>query len=317
MKRSYYNRSLLLVTMILLIFSIVMVGSSSVNISDRVNKDYLYFFKKNVIHSIVCIITMICVSNVPIYKWKKYKGKLIIFSITLLFLSNHFGIVSHGARRWINIKIVNVQPSELIKITFSFYLSEYLSKKYKQIFSTISFIFILFIISNFLLSQPDFGTLAILCLSSLFLFLLIGKRIVLIVIGNALLIIAFFISIYFHPYRVKRITSLLDPWSNYLGSGYQLVHSMISLGIGGFFGKGVGNSIQKLTFLPEPHTDFIISIIGEELGYFGIVMVTISLFFIFFQGMKINRKKCFTRFAVLPWIPSIFYQLAYYRTVHY
>lgn len=266
-----------------------MVGSSSVSVGNRIRTDYLSFLKKNFIHSIISILCMIFVFNVPIYKWKKNKNKLILCSIILLLTLNYFGISNHGAKRWINIKIAFIQPSELVKISFSCYLSSYLSEKNKKT-STIQLISIILIVSKLLLSQPDFGTLVILYSSLLFMLFLIGKNFLFLSASSAIFTTIVLSLIYFRSYRAKRLISFLNPWSNYLGDGYQLVHSMLSFGRGKMFGQGIGNSIQKINFLPEPHTDFIISIIGEELGYLGIAMIVISLFFIFFQGMNIGRN---------------------------
>lgn len=149
---------------------------------------------------------------------------------------------------------------------------------------------ILIVMAFLLLLQPDLGTVVVLVVTTLALLFLAGARLAPFIIGIAICVAGVVGLIYFEPYRVRRVTSFLNPWEDPFGSGYQLTQSLMAFGRGEVFGQGLGNSVQKLEYLPEAHTDFIFSVLAEELGYIGVVLVLLMVFLVAFRAMMIGRR---------------------------
>lgn len=144
--------------------------------------------------------------------------------------------------------------------------------------------------ASLLLLQPDLGTVIVLVVTTLGLLFLAGARLAPFIIGIAACAVGVLALIWFEPYRLRRVTSFLNPWDDPFGSGYQLTQSLMAFGRGEVFGQGLGNSVQKLEYLPEAHTDFIFSVLAEELGYFGVVLVLLMVFMLAFRAMMIGRR---------------------------
>nr|WP_261979439.1 putative lipid II flippase FtsW [Buchnera aphidicola] len=226
--------------------------------------------------------------------WKKNSSAILMIAIFFLFLVLLIGNPKNGSCRWINLGLFHMQPSELCKISSFLYVSSYLSRKINQVsnsfWSFLKPICIIVLESILLLLEPDLGTVIVLIFTVLSVLFLSGVKIVqfisIILIGICTLILL----IMMNPYRIKRITSFWHPWEDPFGNGYQLTQSLIALGRGHFFGQGLGNSIQKLHYLPEAHSDFIFSIIGEELGYAGSFFVLLMIFLISFRAIHIGKN---------------------------
>lgn len=294
-RKNFYDRSFYFVFFSLVIVGLTMVISSSIPISLKLTKDPLFFAKNHFVYIILSFFAFFFVLNVPIKYWEKYHFLLLIFSVILLILSLFLGHSVNGSSRWLNIKIIKIQPSEIVKLSLFSYISGYLVRKNNKLktnfFDLLKPIFILILIVIFLFFQPDLGTIIILILTTFSLLFIAGAK-----IFSLLIIIVFFgISsvgvLYFKTYFVRRMISFFDPWSDPFGIGYQLTQSLMAFGRGSLFGVGLGNSIQKLEYLPEAHTDFIYSILAEELGYFGSICVLFMLFFIVFRAIKIGKKE--------------------------
>ena len=249
--------------------------------------DSLYFFKRQLLFAGIGIVGMILVSKIPYTLYKKYATLLYVGSVILLalVLVPGIGLVRGGARSWIGIGAFSLQPSEFVKLGLIIFLAKYLSSYPKEaatfkkgIIPGLGVIGIVFLI---IMLQPDFGSGMVIVLTGIIMLFVCGVPIRYFMYfagAGALGIVALVISA---PYRLARITSYLDPWSDPLGSGFQIIQSLYAISPGGLFGAGLGNSVQKYFYLPEPQTDFIFAILSEELGFIG-ASLTILLFMFFF-----------------------------------
>ena len=237
---------------------------------------------------------MFIVSKIPYSFYLKYSNSFLLFTFVLLILVLIPGIgsVRNGSRSWFGIGSFGIQPSEACKISLIIFTSKYLSFNEKYLSSFFKGVFpILFVVLIFfflIMLQPDMGTGFILVLSIISILFIAGVSMKLFTIGGVLGILGIILLIVVAPYRMKRITSFMNPWSDPLGTGFQMIQSLYAIGPGGLLGLGYLNSIQKHFYLPEPQTDFIFSIICEEFGVFGAFFV-IGLFSILcYSGIQIS-----------------------------
>jgi len=289
---------------LLALFGCLMIYSSSQIWAEFKFNDSFKFLKNQFIFYILYILIMFLLSKID-YKIYKKKSNLIIFICFLLLvlvLIPGIGIVRNGSRSWFGVGGFGIQPSEAAKIGLVIFVAKYLSNNY-SIMNNIKkgvLPILVVIITFFLLImlEPDFGTGMVITMSLIAMifiskvkvsfFLRVGLVGLLGIVG--LIIVA--------PYRMARIVSFLNPWSDPLGSGFQIIQSLYAIGPGGLFGMGLGNSIQKHFYLPEPQTDFIFSIISEELGFLGVLIVSSIFLFIFYRCIKIslNTKDLFGKY---------------------
>ncbi len=273
----------------------MVASSSSIWASYKFNNPYKYMLHQLLFAFIGFLLMYIC-SKTDFKLYKKHANKILIVSFILLILVliPGIGIVRNGSRSWFGMGPFGIQPSEIAKIAMIIFVSKYLSKynDYMDNIKEYSLPILLLVLFCFLLIllEPDFGSGAILVLSLVALiftskikvsfFVKIGFVGVLGVVG---LIIA-------APYRIARILAYLNPWSDPLGSGFQIIQSLYAIGPGGLFGLGLGNSIQKHFYLPEPQTDFIFAIISEELGFVGILIIASCYIVLFYNVIKISLE---------------------------
>ena len=273
----------------------MVASSSSIWASYKFNNPYKYMLHQLLFAFIGFLLMYIC-SKTDFKLYKKHANKILIgsFILLILVLIPGIGIVRNGSRSWFGIGPFGIQPSEIAKIAMIIFVSKYLSKydDYMDNIKEYSLPILLLVLFCFLLIllEPDFGSGAILVLSLVALiftskikvsfFVKIGFVGVLGVVG---LIIA-------APYRIARILAYLNPWSDPLGSGFQIIQSLYAIGPGGLFGLGLGNSIQKHFYLPEPQTDFIFAIISEELGFVGILIIASCYIVLFYNVIKISLE---------------------------
>jgi cell division protein FtsW len=221
---------------------------------------------------------------------------LLVFSFILLVLVfvPKIGISAGGARRWLRLWPSTFQPSELVKLSMVIFLARYMSLPAYRTDSFRSFMIPVALMGLFqliFLKQPDFGAAMSLCLLTIAMLVLSGMRLRYIMLLG-LLLVPVSVKLLMEPYRLKRILAFLDPWKDPQGAGFQLVQSFIALGSGGLTGVGLGESKQKLSFLPESHTDFIFSLVGEELGFIGVFSLVGLFLVLFLRGISIaNRTK--------------------------
>lgn len=294
---------LLIVTILLLLFSLVMVYSTTGVISQEKFGDSLYYVKRQGIAVILGTMLMFALAKVPLELMKRISPYLFPVSIGLL-LATYLPIIGDragGAQRWLNLGILRFQPGEFVKVFFVIYMAGFLARHEEKLSTFVSGVlkpFLLVgIICALFLKQPDFGSSFILCLITLLMTGVAGARLLHLACLGGAFVVPGVLLILFSPYRMKRITSFLSPWADPSGSGYQLIQSLIAVGTGKIAGVGLGESQQKLFFLPAAHTDFIFAVIGEELGFIG--CVTLMMFFLLFlwRGLRIANRVAEDTFA--------------------
>lgn len=276
------------------LFGLLMVYSSSSIWAEYKFDDPFKYLKTQGMFLILGIILMIISSKIDYKIYYKYAFKIFIICLILLILVLIFGSERNGSKSWFGIGSFGIQPSEFMKLAMIIFTSRYLYNNRKDINNikkgVIPIILLTLFIFFLIMLQPDFGTGVILVISVIGLLFVAGvnykfflKIFSIGVLGCAGLIIM-------APYRIKRILSFLNPWSDPLGSGFQIIQSLYAIGPGGLFGFGLGGSRQKHFYLPEPQTDFIFSIISEEFGFLGVLIVSALFFLIFYRALKIALK---------------------------
>lgn len=281
-----YDQSLLWVTLILLGIGLVMVYSASIAIaeSDKVlGYNSSYYLVRQTIFLIVSLTAGFIAFNVPMAWWQKMAPYLFLLGLALLVLVLIPGIgkVVGGSRRWLSLFVINLQPSEFMKLFAAMYVADYTVRKAAVMDSFtkgfMPMLFVMLLVGGLLLNEPDFGAFAVIAAISISILWLggINARI----FGGliVLLVVGFVFLIWSSPYRLERVIGFMDPWADPYGKGYQLSHALIAFGRGEWFGVGLGASVEKLLYLPEAHTDFLLAVIAEELGFIGVLTV-IGLF---------------------------------------
>ncbi len=289
-----YDRTLLWMTLGLAIVGFVMVTSASMPIGQRLANDPFMFAKRDAIYLVLSFILGLITLRVPMMVWQKYSNVLLFLSIIMLVVVLGVGSSINGASRWIAFGPLRIQPAEFSKLSLFCYLASYLVRKVDEVRSNFwgfcKPMGVMVILAVLLLLQPDLGTVIVLFVTTLAMLFLAGAKLwqFLAIIGSGGFAVSLLVVT--EPYRMRRVTSFWNPWADPFGSGYQLTQSLMAFGRGEFWGQGLGNSVQKLEYLPEAHTDFIFSILGEELGYFGVVLVLLMVFFVAFRAMSIGRR---------------------------
>ncbi len=285
---------LFIVVIILVTIGICMVLSSSYIMAYKWYGDSHYFLKRQVLYALVGLVILFMATFIDYHFYKKLTLPLLIFSIILLFLVLVPGIgrSAGGARRWIDLGSFSFQPSEIAKFTLILYMAESLTRKHSEVVKTfvkgiLPSLIIAAVMFLLVVSEPDFSTsLVILGISFIMLFIS-GTRVTqLFTLLLAAVPVGVLIMLQ-EDYRKIRLISFLDPWSDPLDSGFHIIQSLIALGSGGVYGIGLGESRQKYFYLPDQHTDFIFSVIGEELGFVGTVAVIILFIILLWRGFKI------------------------------
>jgi len=289
-----YDRILVWLTISLFSIGLIMVISASIPISQKIYDNPFFFIKREIFYFFLIFLLSFIFLRTPIIFWKKNSNIILIISILLLILVLLIGHSIHGSFRWISLGFLHIQPSEICKISSFCYISSYLSRKSNEVCNNFWGFFkpmsIIIIQSILLLAEPDLGTVIVLFFTTLSILFLSGAKIGQFFIIITISIVIVMLLILLEPYRIKRILSFWNPWEDPFGNGYQLTQSLIALGRGNFLGQGLGNSIQKLDYLPDAHSDFIFSIIGEELGYIGSSLILLIIFTLSFRAMYIGQR---------------------------
>ena len=287
---------LLLVTLILVTVGTAMIYSSSSIIALEKFKDGQYYLKKQIFFVILGLISMVLLTKIDYTTWKKaaYPGIILSLILLMLLFIPHVGLKRGGATRWLNLGVFSFQVSEMVKIAMVVFLAHLLARKAHLLkkFSRGVLIpsAITAVVISLILLEPDFGTAVIIASILILMLCLAGSR-----MTHLMFLAAAFIPVgvwlIFHKgYRMARLTVFLDPWKDAGNSGFQIIQSLISFGSGGTFGVGIGDGMQKLFYLPQPHTDFILSIIAEESGFIGVSIVIILFTLLVFRGFMIAMK---------------------------
>ena len=292
-----YAKRLLILSILISIFGIIMIYSaSSIWAKYRFN-DSFHFAKLQLIFFLVSLLGLFITSKIDYHFYRKYANIILALSVLLLIivLIPGIGSLKNGARSWIKIGPFGLQPSEFAKLGMIIFLAKYLANNQKNLSSIKKGVFpillIIGIIFGLIMLEPDFGSAMVMMLALMIIIFISGVKPSFFTSLGLLGILGITGLIIIAPYRLKRIISFLNPWSDPLGSGYQIIQSLYAIGPGGLFGLGFGNSIQKQFYLPEPQTDFIFSIISEEFGFLGVLIVTSFFAFIFYFILKISFKQ--------------------------
>ncbi|MFA5353718.1 MAG: putative lipid II flippase FtsW [Thermodesulfovibrionales bacterium] len=296
------DKLILLLVCLLIFVGLVAVYSSTSIISPEMAEkarkgeaavSQFAFLRKQLFTVVIGIIAMVAAYKVRLDLLRRYAIPLLLFSLVcLLLVFTPLGFSGGGARRWIRIWPSTFQPSELVKLSMVIFLAWYMSLSRYNKDKIGSFLIPIGVMGGFqivFLKQPDFGAAMSLGLLTLSLLFLSGTRLRYL-LSLGLLALPLIVKLAMEPYRWKRVVAFLDPWKDAQGSGFQLVQSFIALGSGGLKGTGLGQGRQKLSFLPEAHTDFIFALIGEELGFIGAFIVIALFSILFFRGISIAKK---------------------------
>lgn len=281
-----------------------MIYSSSYIWAEYKFNDAYKYVKQQSLFAIIGAILMIIVSKIDYKIYYKKAWPIFICSIILLILVLIPGIgsVRNGSRSWFGIGSFGIQPSEAAKLSLIILTSKYLTNSNKFIKDikkgVIPILLVLFLVFGLIMLQPDFGTGMIIVISIIALLYIVGVNIKFFIGLGLIGIVGIILLIIVAPYRMDRITSFIDPWKDPLGTGFQIIQSLYAIGPGGLLGQGFLNSRQKHFYLPEPQTDFIFSIISEEFGIAGVLIVSSLFIFILYCGMKIalNSKDSFGKY---------------------
>jgi len=291
------TRSAIFITVAALVaVGIVMIYSASAIYADSVMKDSLFYIKRHLLYIGIGLFMMVLAMSVSLDKIRSMAKPLMFLAITLLLvvLIPHIGSQTSGARRWFKFGPLSFQPSEFAKIAIIIYMADFISRKEKVmksfLYGYLPAIIILGGMVGLVLLEPDLGTAITISAITIIMLFAGGVRSLYILASFLASLPVLYALLFRVPYRRRRMMMFLNPWADKRGAGFQIIQSFVALGSGGLLGVGLGQSRQKLFYLPASHTDFIFSIIGEELGFIGAASV-VMLFGIFvWQGMKVVFK---------------------------
>jgi cell division protein FtsW len=288
------------ISVFLLLYGLVMVGSASLEIGAKTYHDPFYLLTRHSAYLVLSAIAAVAAISVPIKMWQKYDALLLALSLFVLavVLVPGIGKEVNGSTRWIPLGPFSFQGSEFVKLFIMMYMAGYLVRRKDEIETSLSdfskpFV-VLTLIVLLLLAQPDFGAAIVIISAAMGMIFLAGVPIRFFLPLVALCVSAVALIATLQPYRLARFTAFVDPWEHPFGSGYQLTQALIAFGRGEWIGLGLGNSIQKLFFLPEAHTDFLFSIIAEELGIVGAGLVIILFAWLVVRGLAVGNaaRRC-------------------------
>ena len=298
---SGFDQSLVFVAVALLATGIVMVYSATIALPDsRKFAQYVptYFMTRQILFVATALLAALVTAQVPVAFWEKASSWIFLLALLLLVVVLVPGIGKgvNGAKRWIPLGLLNFQPSELAKVAIAMYAASYMTRKMdikeKFVRAVAPMAFALGFIGMLLLAEPDMGAFMVIALIAMGILFLGGVNGRMFFLSTGVLVGAFVLMIASSPWRRDRILAFLNPWDPLYaqGKGYQLTHSLIALGRGELTGQGLGGSIEKLHYLPEAHTDFMLAVIGEELGFVGVAIVIAAFFWIARRLFHIGRQ---------------------------
>ncbi|NCN42832.1 MAG: putative lipid II flippase FtsW [Piscirickettsiaceae bacterium CG_4_9_14_3_um_filter_43_564] len=278
----------------LMVMGLTMVASSSVAIGEKRFDDPLHYLWRQLFSLGLGVLAAIIFVQFPLAFWRKRRGFLFLLGLGLLLLVLIFGREINGSQRWLPLGVMNFQVSEFMKMAVVLFMAGYLDRHGHAVRESYEAVFRLAlpfgVMALLLLMEPDFGSTFVIAVILTGMLLIAGapwRFFVITVLPIALLLITMVIT---SPYRLARVTNFLDPWSDPFGQGYQLTQALIASGRGEWLGVGLGESVQKLLYLPDAHTDFLFSIYAEELGLMGVIALVLLYAFILWRCFRIGRK---------------------------
>lgn len=289
------DRSLLFSAVTLMIIGLVMVGSASISIADGKLDQPFYYFTRQFIFAMIGLGFAWLVYSVRLSTWQRYAPHLLMFGTILLVLVLIPGVgrLVNGSRRWLPLGPINIQVAEIIKLFAIIYIADYIQRHYGQLttsfFKIFAPLFLLVVAAGLLLSQPDLGSVVVILSTVLAMLFLGGARLDVFAALITSLGVGFTIMVWIEPYRMERLQSFMNPWADPFDKGFQLTQALIAFGRGDWLGVGLGSSMQKLFYLPEAHTDFLYSILAEELGLVGAMSVIVLFLLFVWRALAIGR----------------------------
>ncbi len=294
-----YDQGLLWVTLILLGIGLVMVYSSSIALAEAdraTGHQSTYYLVRHSIYLVISLSAAAITFQIPTQLWQKMAPYLFLVGmVTLaLVLIPGIGREVNGSRRWISLFVVTIQPSEFMKLLVAVYAADYTLRKAAVMDSFTKGFFpmllVMFVVGSLLLMEPDFGAFAVISTITISILWLGGINIRIFIGMIGMLVVGFVLLIWSSPYRLQRIIGFMDPWADPYGKGYQLSHALIAFGRGEWFGVGLGASVEKLLYLPEAHTDFLLAVIAEELGFVGVLTIIGLFSWLVIRAFAIGRE---------------------------
>ena len=289
-----YDRQLLVVVFILMSVGLVIVASASMPEGIALSADPFRFLKRHLLYLVICLGFLAGMVCIPMQRWYDRQGVLLLLAFLGLFAVLLVGTEVNGSHRWLRLGPLNMQPSEFAKLAIVLFLASYLVRRQEEVVDTIKgFIkplFILFVFALELMLQPDLGSTVVIVVVMMGMLFIADAKLISFIGIVITLLAAIVLLIVYSPYRMARVFGFLDPWADPFGRSYQLTQSLMAFGRGGWFGQGLGNSVQKLEYLPEAHTDFIMAILAEELGFIGVSTVIILEFVLVYKAFSIGRR---------------------------
>lgn len=288
--------NLLCLWLLLLSLGLVMVASASITFADHTYGDTWFFVKRHLIYLCLGLCAGAVVACVPTRLWQKYSSVLLLVAVVALIavLIPGIGRRVNGAQRWLAAGSITIQASEIAKFSALIFFASFFERRQQELmrgwWGFCKPVAVVSVLAVLLLLEPDFGSTVVICVMVFSMLFLAGARLwqflLLLLSGISLLALMAILS----PYRMKRLVAYLDPWADQFDTGYQLTQSLIAFGRGEWFGVGLGNSIQKLFYLPEAHTDFIFAIYAEEFGLIGVALVIVVYAALVWRILCISRR---------------------------
>lgn len=307
--RKDYDTTILLLAVVLTCLGVVMVFSSSSIMSAKRFGDGFYFLKRQIIFAVAGFGVMALLMRLKYNHWRKVAVPFFLISALLLVAVLVPGVGSHigGASRWIRMAGISIQPSELVKLAMVIYMAHSLARKKEKVrsfrFGFFPYMVVLAVLLFLLLLQPDLGSAMTLAVVAMVMLLVAGTRMSYLISVGILAIPFLYFAVMNVDYRRKRVLAFLNPWEDPTNSGFQIIQSWIAFGTGGLWGNGLGEGKQKLFYLPEAHTDFIFSVLGEELGFAGVFVVAAMFLLLVLRGLRVSLSVqdefgCFLAFGL-------------------
>ncbi|CAN4275849.1 FtsW Bacterial cell division membrane protein [Methylophilaceae bacterium] len=294
-----YDQMLLWVTLILLGLGLVMVYSASIAIAEAdkaLGHQSVYYLIRQSIFIVLGLMVGAVSFQIPVAWWQKMAPYLFLSGLFLLMLVLIPGVGRNvnGSQRWLSLFVINLQPSELVKLFAAMYVADYAVRKAPQMDSImrgfLPMAVVMVLVGFLLLREPDFGAFTVIAAISISILWLGGINVKIFIALLTLLPVAIYVLIVSSPYRMQRVIGFMDPWADPYGKGYQLSHALIAFGRGEWFGVGLGASVEKLLYLPEAHTDFLLAVIAEELGFVGVLTVLGLFSWIVIRAFGIGKE---------------------------
>jgi cell division protein FtsW len=286
-------------SLFLLLFGLVMVYSASIAMAEGskfTGHNASYFLLRHSVFLVIGLVAGVAVFQVPLRFWQQWAPLLFLAGVALLavVLIPHVGRSVNGAQRWLPLGPINLQPSELMKLFAVLYAADYTTRKLDAMGSFrrgfLPMAGVILAVGFLLLREPDFGAFVVIAAIAFGILFLGGINGRLFGLLTLVALIGFVLLIWLSPYRRERILGFMDPWQDAFGKGYQLSHALIAFGRGEWFGVGLGASVEKLFYLPEAHTDFLLAVIAEELGFMGVLAVVALFALVVQRAFAIGRQ---------------------------